>query len=153
MPEEAGADWEEAATAEPAKPSDHVLPPDPDFQREWAHVEKIASLKTAISALKAADAIAMDVLAAARRSLPAICVRLAEEAAVPLGFQHGADPGARPDTAQRLRKSLMQVDQGTASQCCHVHHQSKAGVLEGATRASLPMLAAASDIEQICLTK
>ena len=116
MPGEAGADWEEAATAEPAKPSDDGLPLDPDFQRGWAHVEKIASLETAIPALTAADAIAIDVLAAARKSLPAICVRLAEEAALPLGSQHDADPAASPDTAQRLRKSLMQVNQGTFSE-------------------------------------
>ncbi|KAK9854785.1 hypothetical protein WJX84_000152 [Apatococcus fuscideae] len=115
VPEEDGEDWEQVATPEPAKPSDGEQALGSDYHRNWAHVEKIASLSTPVTRATAADAIAMDVLAAATQSLPAICTRLAAEAAAPLGSQPDADQQASPDTAgspdmaKRFRKSLMQA--------------------------------------------
>lgn len=109
MPEDDGAEWDEASPPEPTIPATVVQLPGSEYHQDWAHVDKIASLGTNVSALTAADAIAMDVLETATRSLPAICALLAAQAVAPFGTQRDTDHEAGLDMAPRLCKPLMQV--------------------------------------------
>lgn len=109
MPEDDGAEWENLSPPEPTTPSTAGQLLGSEYHRDWAHVDKIASLSTKVSALTAADAIAMDILETATKSLPAICARLAAQAVTSFGTQRDTDQEAGPDMAPRLCKPLMQV--------------------------------------------
>lgn len=109
VPEDDGAEWEGLSPPEPTAPATDGQLPGSEYHREWAHVEKIVSLSTKVSALTAADAIAMDILETATKSLPAICARLAAQAVTPFGTQRDTDQEAGPGMAPGLCKPLMQV--------------------------------------------
>ena len=107
-PEESQPAW--TAASEPPSSATEQFDLGADFNRPWAHVKEIAKLGKPLSCQQAADAIAYDMLTAAIASMPAICVRVAENAAAAVHEAgSGGKASASDEAHQQLQRSVMQV--------------------------------------------